>query len=235
MTIPAYIEERIRRPIPPGLHVVPNSTPVISFGDATVAHVATVGINPSGTEFRKNGVELSGRKRRLATHASLGTSDLANAPAEVVAQVLADCNGYFKQAAFWDWFGQLEYVISKSAASYLNGTACHLDLVQWATEVPWRELQSSVQTKLLDADTPFLMQQLVANPFRLLLLNGRTTIQELGKAIPLRLAGRIGSAELYEGAMGTTRVLGWTCNLQSRTTSADTQFALRERVAEFDC
>jgi hypothetical protein len=234
MTIPPYGEARIRRRIPPGLRVVPGSTPVVSFGDASTAHVATLGINPSFAEFRENGVELTGHQRRLATHQSLGAADLFAAPSEVIRQVLGDCNAYFKKRAYWSWFSHLERILSSCGASYLNGTACHLDLVQWATEVPWRELDARIRAQLLEDDLPFLMQQLQANPFKLLLLNGRTAVQELGKFIPLREAGKIDaseSAHLFDGRLGQLRIVGWSCNLQSRGIAADVLFELPSRVA----
>lgn len=47
MVIPAYIEARIRRSPPKRTCVVPGSTPVLAFGDAPSACVATLGLNPS--------------------------------------------------------------------------------------------------------------------------------------------------------------------------------------------
>ena len=77
MVIPPYIETRIRRSPPERSCIVPGSTPVLAFGDARSARVATLGLNPSRIEFLdKAGVLLEGDNRRLATHASLGLSDL---------------------------------------------------------------------------------------------------------------------------------------------------------------
>jgi hypothetical protein len=49
--IPDYIVQRIRRPIPVNRGVVAGSTPVLSFGNAQCAAVATLGLNPSVREF----------------------------------------------------------------------------------------------------------------------------------------------------------------------------------------
>jgi hypothetical protein len=50
--IPRYIDDRLRRPLPPpNLCVVRGSTPVVSFGNAQCASVATLGLNPSRVEF----------------------------------------------------------------------------------------------------------------------------------------------------------------------------------------
>jgi hypothetical protein len=72
----------IRRSAPEGAYVVPGSTPVLAFGDARTARVATLGLNPSRIEFTDEaGVFLQGNRRRLTTHPSLAFSDLADAPA----------------------------------------------------------------------------------------------------------------------------------------------------------
>src|SRR5258708_7804842 len=93
--IPPYIEDRIRRPWPPGLCVVRGSTPVVAFGDCRSARAATLGLNPSRVEFLdKKGVLLKGQERRLATHESLGRSNLSRAPRAAVIQVLEECNRY---------------------------------------------------------------------------------------------------------------------------------------------
>jgi hypothetical protein len=131
-----YIEERIRRLAPPDCCIVPFSTPVVSFGDAESPSVATLGLNPSRVEFLSNeGALLVGENRRLSNHVSLGTDNLASAPRSVVDQVLEDCNGYFKRQPYWRWFDRLTPTLAACNASYREGSACHLDLVQWTTNL----------------------------------------------------------------------------------------------------
>ena len=97
-TISEYIERRIRRPVPPDSSVIIGSTPVASFGNARTATVATLGLNPSRVEFLdRNGNQLVGGDRRLATHRSLGVSNLSDAPASVIDQFLRDCDTYFQR------------------------------------------------------------------------------------------------------------------------------------------
>ena len=73
MTWPAYLLERALRAPDLDLGVVAGSTPVVSFGDPVDAPVATLGINPSSSEFLdSSGALLDGAERRLATLASLG-------------------------------------------------------------------------------------------------------------------------------------------------------------------
>jgi hypothetical protein len=43
--------ERVMTPYPKNCHLVPYSTPVVSFGNPETSTVATLGINPSSGEF----------------------------------------------------------------------------------------------------------------------------------------------------------------------------------------
>lgn len=224
-TIPEYIETRIRRSPPPNSSVVPGSTPVLSFGDAQSATVATLGLNPSRVEFLdQGGKELAGGSRRLATHNSLGTSDLVTAPIEIVAKVLEDCNGYFQRNPYRRWFDQLHPVLMACVASYYDGSACHLDLVQWATDPTWGKLTpTDVRAELLAGDAQFLAEQLQSENMKLLLVNGSAVIRQLRKTIvedleevePLVGYSHQDTRMFVGSAFGRVRVVGWSTNLQS--------------------
>lgn len=77
ITIPEYIEHRIRQPIPDDLCVVQNSIPVIFFGNIDQAKIATISINPSDKEFLNNKKEeLVGNLKRFETLTSLQIDSL---------------------------------------------------------------------------------------------------------------------------------------------------------------
>jgi hypothetical protein len=171
--IPGYIETRIKQPKPDGLAVVPGSTPVVAFGDVQSATVAALGLNPSRREFLDgHGKELTGAKRRLETLLSPGEDDLAVASADAIRMVFEGCNNYFDRCPYRKWFDVLEKVLRPLGASYYERTACHLDLVQWATDPTWGKLQPANTQSLIEADLLFLCQQLSRESIRLLLLNG---------------------------------------------------------------
>ncbi len=225
MHIPDYIEHRIRRSIPTGAFVIPGSTPVVSFGDAINAKAATLGLNPSRVEFLdRSGNELAGPLRRLATHRSLGVDDLSSAPRNKIEEVLSDCNSYFERNPYKQWFDQLEQILEPSGLSYYNGTACHLDLVQWATDPTWRSLKpKSVREELIDADSIFLKEQLSRENIRLILLNGSAVISQLkrrfnthlNEVAPITGIGHT-NTRIYEGLIfGGVQVVAWSTNLQS--------------------
>lgn len=217
--IPRFVEERIRRPMPANLAVVPGSTPVVSFGDFRKAKVATLGWNPSKNEFlERSGHELDGDDRRLETWHSIGLSLLQNPRQDAAELVWNGCQNYFHRNHY-HWFNKLEQVLKGVGASYWDGTACHLDLVQWATNPVWRDLTDRQKQELLDADVPFLTEQLRRSAVRLLLLNGSGIInaceQLMGGELRLVSQQRSGRVRLLAGNVSGTRVLGWNINLQS--------------------
>lgn len=242
-TMPAYIEKRIRRPPPSDSYVVPGSTPVVSFGDVQMATIATLGLNPSRVEFLdRSGNELVGLSRRLATHRSLGTADLTNAPLDLIAHVLEDCITYFHRNPYCQWFDQVEAILNRCGASYYDGSACHLDLVQWATDPTWRKLRpASVRKRLLTADAPFLIEQLRRENIRLLLLNGRGVVRQLSRTIacdleevePIIGLGYQDTSVFVGTIFERVRVVAWSTNVQSSFgVTSELRFELADRVRQ---
>lgn len=222
--IPAYIAERIRRQLPPDASIVPGSTPVIAFGDVRSAAVATLGLNPSRLEFQdKQGQELTGVDRRLETLASLGVNDLSTESDAVISKVFEGCNQYFQRNPYRFWFDHLEQILQAMGASYYDGSACHLDLVQWATDPVWGKLPShSFRQRLIEADAPFLLQQLQQEGIQRLLLNGRSVIEQFMAISGTNLTevaqipGGHTTTRLLKGRMQSgLMVIGWSTNLQS--------------------
>jgi hypothetical protein len=211
---------------PRDLCVVRGSTPVVAFGNCQNARAATLGLNPSRVEFvDKRGVLLKAQKRRLATHESLGRSDLSRAPQEAVLQVLDECTTYFQRQPYRQWFDKLEPILVACGASYYGGSGCHLDLVQWATDPTWGKLKAAVRKRLLADDAPFLARQLENERLRLMLVNGMGALQELRRLmagqLELEEVDRItGCAHqptrLFVGrVLNHVRVVAWSTNIQS--------------------
>jgi hypothetical protein len=203
--IPEYINDRIGRRMPADACVMSESTPVVSFGDPTKARVATLGLNPSRREFTP--------VPRLAKG---GCS---------ADEVLEGCNTYFNRNPYKRWFGRFDPTLTAFDASYENGSACHLDLVQWATDPTWKRLGAPIRKILIEADAPFLESQLRANAnIDLLLVNGsavwRQLCQSLGVEKPQSHDGIRGLShqptQLNSGCLfGRLKILAWSTNLQS--------------------
>jgi hypothetical protein len=240
-----YVERRLRSPMPPAGCVVPGSTPVISFGPIRSALVATLGLNPSANEFLGiDGSELTRQDRRLATHASLGVTDLSEAPEEVLTQIVQDCDTYFQRNPYWDWFGQLEPILRACGGSYRDNSACHLDVVQWATNPKWRSIRpSSIRKMLLDADAPFLAEQLRHENIRVLLINGMGAITQLSRLLHVELTEvapivglRFRPTRLFRGIVSREsspiRVFRWNTNIQSEHgVSSMLKDEIKQRIA----
>ena len=233
--VPPYIQERIRRPAPEGCFVLPQSTPVVAFGNPHLARVATLGLNPSRIEFDVKGIELDGVARRFETLGSLGVNRLFDAPDAAIGRVWERCNRYFHGNPY-SWFLRLEEMLKAVGASYFEDTACHLDLTQWATDPTWSGLGRRVQERLVADDAGFLREQLRCEPIALLLLNGRSVLTAFERTFgghlrlvdtPVTDGGT--TTKLYEGDVEGVRVLGWSTNLQS---SFGVTRVLRVKLAE---
>jgi hypothetical protein len=235
---PDYLISRAIAQPPQDCFVVRGSTPVVAFGDPVRSSVATLGINPSSKEFlNRKGVLLAGDKRRLATLHSLEVKDRSSLDAEDGIKVLNGCAEYFRKTPY-HWFNPLNQVLSEGIGASYGSTACHLDLAQWATDPVWRDLDATVRMKLLDDGVDFLVNQLEREQYRLVLVNGRTVMNEVESA-GITSWKSVGSAlsdpttDLYVGDSGNQRFLGWSCNLQSQPGARRHIGALTSFVKEF--
>lgn len=221
--IPAYVAAMVRRLPPPDAPVVPSSTPVVAFGNPSQAEVASLGINPSGAEFLRNGELLTGSQRRLATLESLGAERLDGLSDEQVSVVIQDCARYFQRNPYRRWFDPLDAVLrAGTESSYYDGSACHLDLVRWATDPVWSGITDrAAQDSLLEDGLPHLRAQLDRENVRIVVLNGRQVINHL-RSVRLADLDEVGvlpmsttTCRLYLGQGRGGRWAGWSTNLQS--------------------
>jgi hypothetical protein len=236
----AEIQERlIKRTMsayPSNAPIVEGSTPVVSFGDCTTARVATLGINPSYEEFQDSGgAILKGNKKRLVDHESLG-GEFRNGLTESQAeQVLAGCSSYFLNRPF-EWFDDIENVVLKpNGMSYKSGEACHLDIIQWATNPIWSKITNQKEcASLLENDSEFLRFQITSQNYDFIFLNGNTVIKQLKSLnlVKLRHSGftpfghGMRRSRLWLGELGNTKFIGWNLNIQRHETTLSNKEAL---------
>lgn len=216
------------------------STPVPFFGDATRARVATLGINPSDQEFLDRfGGALTGEACRLPTLASLGVSSWSDVSWVHLKQILVACRGYFQHNPYVRWFGVLEGVVSAGGASFYGRapTACHLDLVPYATRVKWGALAANERSALLHATADILGCIIRDSSISVLILNGHSVASQFQKLIDRQLdvtempewqlprsAGQPVKGHAYTGTVkriggvrleASIEVVGYNHNLQS--------------------
>ena len=164
--------------------VIPWASPVPYFGGAPTATVATVGINPSNLEFAdEEGAELDGHRRRLPTLRSLELARWEEANSVHLRELVAGCDGYFRGRPYDRWFGVLERVLRPAGFTYYGEipTACHLDLVAFATLEKWSALPARGRARLLDSSREAFGLLVRSTPATLLLLNGRSVVDAFGR------------------------------------------------------
>jgi hypothetical protein len=241
--VPAEVAERIRRPAPTGHAVVEGSLPVVSFGDYRAAEVATLALNPSSLEFLdQQGAYLLEDVRRLASRVSMQRLDPVELSGSDVAGVFSDSNTYFRRKPLWSWFHWLETLMGGAdLGSYLGGTACHLDLVQWATKPAQGKLAADVWQRLVDEDRKFLTWQLGQTPARTVLVNGASCVGWLEKEKIVRwdppeilefsnAQGRPAHLKVWKARRDDQTYLGWNKPL-AQPIAADGRARLDDWVA----
>ena len=213
--IPDYVVSRIRQTSPSNSYIVTNSTPVIAFGDFQNSEVATLGLNPSRREFLDDsGNPLQESKRRLASSS------------DTVDQVFSGCIAYFDGNNPNLWFNKFKPILARFKVTYSDRSACHLDLVQWATDPTWGRLPKDVKNRLIETDGEFLRLQITKHKNRLILVNGRSVWKQirqlLGNDLQIIEELQVDDGPAYRPCMvysakgpGCLQFVAWSSNLQS--------------------
>jgi hypothetical protein len=183
----ATLLDRLDSPAMSATRVIQWGCPVPSFGDLSLAQVATVGINPSNLEFMDEaGNELQGAERRFHTLMSLGLDSWGEADARHLETIAHSCRAYFDRNPYDRWFKRLDAVLAGINASYYDSLlhasglelrACHLDLFPYATACKWTELSGNERLSLLKLAGDTLGHLLRDSPLRLVILNGQSVVR----------------------------------------------------------
>ncbi len=164
--------------------VIPWGSPIPVFGRLNQARLATLGINPSNREFvDSQGIELTGGKRRFHTLQSLNITKWTHARRSDRDAILTSCESYFETNPYEGWFNPLDRLISGTKKSYYdpNNSACHLDLIPFATSAKWTAISAAQKTYLLETTGAVLGQLLKNSPIEVLVVNGRTVLTTLAR------------------------------------------------------
>jgi hypothetical protein len=152
-----------------------------------------VGLNPSNREFVDElGNELEGPSRRFHTLKSLGIASWADADSRHLRLIIESCHSYFLGNPYDTWFRRIDQIISGADASFYDPSraACHLDLIPYATARKWTELTSRQRQLLLEAAADTLGLVLKDSQVRLLVLNGRSVVEQFEDIAGIRLEQR---------------------------------------------
>jgi hypothetical protein len=229
--VPDFVAERIKTPASLK-YIVEGSTPVVCFGDITQAKALTIGINPSSSEFtklvEKQRVLLTGGERKLADLKYLGVAETQGLNDDQVSQVWQGCLDYF-DGPYYKWFLKMQdTILSPISFSYVGRSAAHLDLIQWATDPLWQKMKEEDPAEAnahLDADLPFLIEQLKHSEPEFIFLSGTPVIESLTELLSLKFVektaaqGKSSQNSLYIGEWKNSVVLGTSMNVPDFQTS----------------
>lgn len=223
------IIERIKRKIEPEMYILPQSTPVIYFGNYDTARACTISLNPSNKEFVDNSDILLDNKNRerLCSRKKLEKSDNDELTDDEAKKVLKYCTDYFSINPLKAWFDPFNYFIERYGNySYYKGTCVHLDLVQWATYKKWSDISEDIKQKHLINDLPIL-KYLLNKDFEIMFLNGTTVVNNVSKCLNISLREKSTmfkntnniskSMIIYHGKYNKTDIIGWSPYLHSAT------------------
>ncbi|HCD53578.1 MAG TPA: hypothetical protein DEQ34_14110 [Balneolaceae bacterium] len=166
------------------LEIISWASPIIMFGDIDKSHVATVGINPSDKEFLDSkGNEIDGALRRFHTLRSLGLNKWSQVSENQLSEILRLNQIYFKNNPYDKWFKKLDFLMSGSDLSYYFPylSACHLDLIPFATKTKWGSLNTQQKECLLSEGSNILGELVKKSTIKILLLNGKSVVDNFLK------------------------------------------------------
>jgi hypothetical protein len=235
--------ERIRANRPAFKEIVAASYPVTSFGDPERARVLTVGINPSIDEFhsRKQGRPvLEPGKKRFVDAETLDLKPGTPLTEEAAKIVLEGNKKYFSGASAnpYSWFKSLAlYTLEPIGASYHQGTAAHVDLVQWATDPVWSLIyDGDVGKSLIKSDIEFLRELFTLKTWDLIIINGSLAIDTLVEFGILEVETseirkvHEKSRTFVTGKINESKAIGFSVNLPNPWTSAITRYYIADWV-----
>lgn len=165
---------------PVALGAIPWASPVMMFGSLLKSRVATLGLNPSNLEFEAaGGNPLRTPLNRFETLSTLRLKSWKRAKKDDLDRIWDACECYFDRRPYDGWFKPLDKVISGLDVSYYDNTssACHLDLVPFATATKWSGLDARSRTQLMAIGMPTLVQLIRVSDVRVLVLNGASVVR----------------------------------------------------------
>lgn len=201
------ILKRLQQNPPKNCTVVAKSTPIIAFGKFRTAEVATISLNPSYKEF-----DIVHGKLRFHTLESLGVKSYSDINEEHLDKIIDYCENYFERSIVYrDWFDRItQFINTSTGKDYYDGTACHLDLSQWATEDVWDKLDKSQQKALLGTGDLELLGEIIKNgKFHTLYLNGKTASKEIFKYLGIKPKRVVLRKTIQTGASRKNKVEGY--------------------------
>ncbi len=180
----------LQKGAPVTLDAIPWASPIVSFGNPGASKFATLGLNPSNLEFVDNtGRQLLEPYNRFESLATLKAAHWGEVAKQGVLRVWQACENYFYRNPYDQWFKRLDKVLAGTGVSYYSrfgDSACHLDLVPFATAHKWSSLDIGTRTALVKIGVPSLVRTIKASNLRVLVLNGSGVVKEFNRLLGMR-------------------------------------------------
>lgn len=170
--------------------LVSEAMPVPFFGNINTARIATLGINPSKSEFfDRNNKLLTNQEKRLIDRSSLKIKLWRKASSKDVGELNESCTNYFHNNPYNAWFKKLESLVISLKSSFYDkeSNVCHLDLVPFTTCQKWNDVTSKDKERLLSASKDFFIWQLFNSDIEFVILNGASVVKYFEKALSINL------------------------------------------------
>lgn len=245
----SQILEYIKQPIPQNedITLVESSIPILFFGNIEKASVATVSINPSFGEFKKNGKLLSIKEKRFTDRELLGVKDTERLNDYQAERVYKSLKDYFTHKKIYDnWFKKVNDRIKNLIdVSYYEGTMVNLDIYPWATEKIWGELNNKKAKEAKSAalksyrKTNILKNILLHKNFEYVYINGATVYEEMKQYFEdmirehsVDVSGE--TWKIYEGKLDNgTKLIGLNCYIPSTPIKTKTLLYLFDILKQY--
>lgn len=152
---------------------------------------------------------------------------------EVAELILEGNKNYFtgENANPYSWFNAVQdYALSPIGAFYGTGSAAHVDLVQWATDPVWSDIEDeTTRQALIEEDIEFLRELFQLKKWDAIIINGSLAIDTLTNYGMLEIKTtetqkvHDKSRTFITGTRAKSNALGFSVNLPNPWTSTITK------------
>lgn len=203
-----FLLEKIMQPHPKYVAVVPQSVPIVFFGNIEKAEIATLSLNPSNIEFEN----FYGYKR-LTDRDDLRVDDNTPLTKDQAEAVYSSCLNYFHLNPYRKWFDPINEIFKVNDYEYYNERIVHLDISPWATSEKYSKLASF--EKDLITDISIIQKVLDYGKIKKLFINGRgasEVFQRYTKILLMNEKVEIFDKEitLFKGKYKNCEIVGWS-------------------------
>jgi len=212
----------LKKPIPTNLGIVPQSIPVLFFGDIEQAEYATISINPSNREFEdKLGALLETGFKRFVDRDNLEVPDIDSLSEYQAEKVYDSLCKYFDKRPYRLWFNKIDNVLNSKRISYYDKSLLHLDITPYATGKKWSELNPSEKSALIKAGEDFSMKIIEEGRIKTLFVCGTealTYVENYIASIGMQSLEHEKHPGYYikTGKIGNCKIIGWSRYLQGK-------------------